>query len=108
MAGLSGITIKVTPEVLTAKSSDVAKKVSDMKQQFSDLKDLVDKTKGYWIGEAGDKHRNMYLEMVGDIDEILKRLGEHPVDLVAIAQQYSDVELKIEQDIAALPGDIIV
>jgi len=108
MAGLVGVNIKVTPEVLTAKSSEVAKKVNNMKQYFADLKDCVDKTGGYWIGDAADRHRSMYKEMEGEIEAILQRLGEHPVDLVTIAQKYSDVELKIEQDIDALPGDILV
>ncbi len=74
------VSFKVTPEILTE----------------------------YWIGEAGEMHRNMYRDLEDDIEEILKRLGEHPVDLVAIAQKYSDVELKIQQEIQELPGDIIL
>jgi WXG100 family type VII secretion target len=103
-----GVSLKVTPEILTSKSTEVANKVRTMTTHFEELKGLVDKTKGYWLGEAGDQHRQMYEDLVSDIEEILKRLGEHPVDLVTIAQKYSDVELKIQQDIAALPGDIIV
>lgn len=102
------VTLKVTPEILTEKSTELANKVNSMKTRFEELKKLVEKTKGYWIGEAGDMHRTMYQDMEGDIEEILKRLGEHPVDLVTIAQQYADVELKIQQDIQELPGDVIV
>lgn len=102
------VSLKVTPEILTSKSTEVANKVSAMKNHFEDLKALVDKTKSYWVGEAGDKHRKMYEDLLADIEEILKRLGEHPVELVAIAQKYTDVELKIQQEIATLPGDVIV
>lgn len=108
MAGLGQVTLKVTPEVLTAKSTEVANKVNSMRRHFDDLKALIDKTSGYWIGEAGDKHRKMYQDLESDVEEILKRLGEHPVDLVTIAQKYSDVELKIEQEIQSLPSDVIL
>ena len=102
------VSLKVTPEVLTSKSSDVANRVSKMKTYFDDLQSLVQKTSGYWEGEAGDKHRQMYKELEDEIEEILLRLGEHPVDLVTIAQKYSDVELKIQEEIQSLPGDILV
>lgn len=102
------VSFKVTPEILTEKSSEVAGKVTSMRQHFEELKAVVDKTSKYWIGEAGEMHRSMYRDLEDDIEEILKRLGEHPVDLVAIAQKYSDVELKIQQEIQELPGDIIL
>ena len=105
---LQNITLKVTPEVLVSKSEEVTKRINQMSLHFDQLFQLIEKTKGYWVGEAGDKHRTLYKDMTDDIDEMLSRLKEHPVDLVTIAQQYSDVELKIEQEIASLPGDIIL
>ena len=109
MGGITGhVTLKVTPEVLTSKSSEVANRVTKMKTYFDDLKALMEKTSAYWEGEAGDKHRQMYKDLIEEVDEILRRLGEHPVDLVTIAQKYSDVELKIQEEIQALPGDILV
>ncbi|MBQ9136705.1 MAG: WXG100 family type VII secretion target [Lachnospiraceae bacterium] len=104
----SNVTIKVTPEQLTEKSSEVAGKVQSMRQHFKDLQDAVNKSKSYWVGEAGDKHRQMYADLEEEIEEILNRLAEHPRDLVTIAQKYSDVELKIQQEIEALPSDILI
>lgn len=104
----TSVSFKVTPEVLTAKSAEAAKSVSAMREHFEELRRLVDKTKSYWVGEAGDKHREMYYALEEDTEEILKRLGEHPVDLVAIAQKYTDTELKIQQEIQELPGDVII
>lgn len=105
---MDSVTIKVTPEILTAKSSEVANKVKAMQTHFDEMEELVNKTKGYWLGEAADKHRQMYADLSDEIEEILKRLSEHPVDLVAIAQRYSAVELKIQQEIKELPSDVIV
>lgn len=102
------VSFKVTPETLTAKSSEVANKVAAMRQHFGELKAAVEKTSKYWIGEAGDMHRALYQDLEDDTEEILRRLSEHPVDLVTIAQQYADVELKIQQEIQELPGDILV
>lgn len=102
------VSFKVTPETLTAKSTEVANKVTAMRQHFEELKTAVEKTSKYWIGEAGDMHRSLYQELEDDTEEILNRLSEHPVDLVTIAQQYTDVELKIQQDIQELPGDILI
>ena len=106
--GSSSVELKVTPDTLVTKSTEVSQKVEEMKRHFETLKTVVDKTKGYWLGEAGDMHRQMYHDLQDDIDEILKRLGEHPVDLLAIAQKYTDVELSIQREIMELPGDIIL
>ena len=109
LGGITGhVTLKVTPEVLTSKSTEVANRVNKMKTYFNDLKTLMEKTSAYWEGEAGDKHRQMYKDLLDEVDEILRRLGEHPVDLVTIAQKYSDVELKIQEEIQSLPGDILL
>ncbi len=110
MPTLSGaaVNLKVRPEIMAAKSSEAANQVRAMRQHMEQMQTLIDKTRAYWIGEAADKHRQMYEDLKGDTEQILNRLGEHPVDLVAIAQRYSDVELKIQQAVEELPGDVIV
>ena len=106
--GVGSVNIKVTPQELVDKSAEVKDRVVKMRKQFEELKVLVDKTKSYWIGEGGDLNRKLYEDLQPEVEEILKRLEEHPSDLIKIAQKYSDVELKIQQEIEALPGDIIV
>lgn len=109
MLSLTGatVTLKVTPEILAAKSNETAKQVKAMRRHVEQLQSLIDKTRAYWIGEAADKHRQMYNALKEDVEEILNRLGEHPADLVDIAQRYSDAELKIQQMISELPGDVL-
>ena len=68
---------------------------------------LVDKSSGYWIGEAGEMHRKNYADQKDNIDTILRRLSEHPGDLRAIAQTYTTVELKTQEIAANLPGDVL-
>lgn len=104
----SQVSFRVTPEILLAKSTEAAKQVNNMKNHFEALRTLMDKTKGYWLGEGGDKHRQLYHDLEKDTEEILRRLGEHPTDLVTIAQQYFNVEMAIQQAVQELPGDVIV
>lgn len=110
VGGLTGsaVNFNVTPDILKNKSDEVTNKVNQMKRHFEELQSGIDKTEGYWIGEAGDKHRQLYNGLKNDIEEILNRLYEHPKDLLAIAQNYMDVELSIEEDVETLPGDVIV
>ncbi len=102
------VSFQVTPDILKSKSTEVSRSVSRMRGHFEELKNLMEKTGGYWIGEAGDMHRQMYKDIEGSVEEMLKRLGEYPVDLLAIAQNYTDAELSIEEDIETLPDDVIV
>ena len=104
----STVNLRVTPEILTSKSNEAAQKVNSMRRRMDELRATIDKTKGYWIGEAADLHRQLYYSLEEDTKEILDRLAEHPVDLVAIAQKYSDVELKIQEMVQELPSDVII
>lgn len=110
MGGLNGsaVDFNVTPDILKKKSEEVKNKVNQMKRHFEELQSGIDKMEGYWIGEAGDKHRQLYYGLKNDIEEILNRLYEHQKDLLTIAQNYMDIELSIEEDIEMLPGDVIV
>ena len=108
MAISGSVELLVTPEVLNQQAVEVEKRVANMRTRFENMKRLVDKSKGYWVGEAGDMHRQNYTEQQTNIDEILDRLAAHPGDLRAIAQNYTTTELKIQETIIQeLPGDIL-
>ena len=107
MSEIANVQIKVTTEVLKAKADEVSKKISNMRSYFEEVENVITGTNGYWIGEAGDLHRKLYNDQKDKIEEIFKRLEEHPKDLVAIALNYEDVETRVEELSKALPGDII-
>ena len=100
-------TLKVTPEVLNAQANKVTAELTKITSEFDKLGQTISRTKGYWIGEAGELHRQMYESQKDSIQQILKRLKEHPRDLQAIAQNYSATELKIQELISELPNDVI-
>ena len=107
MAIIGQVELLVTPEVLNQKAGEVEKLVANMRTRFENMKTLVDKSSGYWIGEAGEMHRKNYADQKDNIDTILRRLSEHPGDLRAIAQTYTTVELKTQESAANLPGDVL-
>ena len=107
MAIAGDVQIKVNSTVLRDKADAVTKSIKQMQEQYDQLEQIVNKTSYYWIGEAGDMHRETYNEQKPKIEEMLKRLKEHPVDLVAIAQMYENVESELQSIAAELPGDII-
>lgn len=102
-----GISIKVRPEVLVEKSQEVSASIRKMASCFDDLERIVNRTSYYWIGEAGDMHRRLYQEQKDHVDEMMKRLKEHPADLLTIAQNYVQVEQTVETVANELSGDVI-
>lgn len=107
MAIIGDVHIKVSTEVLNDKAQTVSKSISNMANCFEDLERVINRTGYYWIGEAGDLHRKLYQEQKDKVEEMLKRLKEHPTDLIAIAQNYQAAEIKVTQIANALSGDVI-
>lgn len=101
------VALTVTPDVLIAKADLVAEGLKKMQENLDTIDQIVSRTSGYWIGEAGNLHRQMYQDEKEDIATIMKRLNEHPVDLRAIAQNYLDAEQTVEEIANSLPGDVI-
>ncbi len=107
MPVIGSVELLVTPEQLNQKAAEVEKYVANMRNRFENMKTLVEKSNGYWVGEAGDLHRQNYMSQKDNIDTILRRLAEHPVDLRAIAQTYTTTELKAQEIALDLPGDVL-
>lgn len=107
MAISGSVEIKVTPDVLNTKANEVTGYITAIQQAFDEIKELVAKSSSYWIGEAGDHHRKQFQKQEGNIDQILKRLREHPEDLQKIAGTYREAESKQQDSNEALPTNLI-
>lgn len=107
MAITGDVRVKVNSAVLNSKAQDVSKSIGRMQQCFDQLETVIKRTSYYWIGEAGDLHRKIYQEQKPQIEEMMKRLKEHPTDLMTIAQTYETAEAQIQSMAAELPGDVI-
>jgi len=107
MAITGSVQIKVNTSVLNSKAQDVSRSIKNMSDCFERLETIVNRTSYYWIGEAGDTQRKMYREQKPRIDEMMRRLKEHPRDLMEIARTYESVEAEVASIAAELPADVI-
>ena len=103
----SGVHIKVSTDVLNNKAVEAAKEIEGVKRDFDTLKQTVKSSSSYWIGEAGDLHRRLFEDQSDDIDEIIKRLSEHPADLQQIAGVYASTEAEVQAISGELPTDVL-
>ena len=103
----TGVHIKVSTEVLNNKAAEVSKELDAMRRDFDTLRQTVQNSTSYWIGEAGDLHRQLFAEQSDDIDLILSRLSEHPVDLQQIAGVYAGMEAEFQSMSGELPADVL-
>lgn len=108
MANLGGnFTLRVTPEELKAVSAQVTPLITRMANDFSKLSDLMNRTAGYWIGDAGETYRKTYKDREAEIQEMIKRLQEHPADLLVMAGVYEQAENANVAASEPLPSDAI-
>ncbi len=105
---MEDIRIKASPQALYAGASDVESAVSGIRNHFSNIEAAVNRSTGYWQGDAANAHRAAYHEMKGTVDEILARLGEHAQDLKSMAQAYTKAESDAREQASPLPSDVIL
>lgn len=92
---MADMVLRVTPEVLKQKSDEFAGIIRDIKTHFDRVESISAKTKGYWQGDAGTHDRESYASYKSDIDYIVRRLEEHPIDLLTMAGIYIQVEKSV-------------
>lgn len=107
MAAIGNVRIKVKTEVLVEKAQSVSASIRNMSDCFDELERIINRTSYYWNGKAADAHRRQYQEQKAKVDEIMRRLQEHPRDLLAISQTYRTAEQEAEAIAGGLPGDVI-
>lgn len=103
-----GITLKVKPQELKSKASTISSSISRVEKELNSIGNVILGTKKYWEGDASDQHQKYYSTIQEDIPNVLKRLKEHPKELLAMADIYDDAEETNEELANALPVDIIV
>jgi len=102
-----GFEIKVSPDRLLEAARDVLNKTNTMNQSFNSIKSAMQKTRGYWRGEAGDHHRKLYSDQQSDINEIIRNLKERVSELEQIAANYSSGESKAASTAQQLATNVI-
>lgn len=105
---MADFTFRVTPERLKEKSVEFSDIVKNIKRCFEQVEDISAHTKSYWQGEAGNRDRESYTSYKDDIAFIVRRLEEHPTDLLKMAGIYADTEAEVKTTNAQLKINQIV
>ena len=98
---------RVDTAQMAATAEELRQQGNDMKRHFDEISAVMDRTGTYWTGEAADRHRKLYSEQKDDVDQMLRRIMEHPVDLGLISQQYREGENQSVSIAEGLPSDTI-
>lgn len=104
---MSEITIKVTPEELSACADDVKSLASALQTDLDSLQELAGRSAYYWEGAAGDQYRSDFASHKESCDEILVRIDRFRQDLLDMAGIYEQAESTNTGNIAALDTDYI-
>lgn len=99
--------IKVDTDVMVKKASEIKNQVKEIQRNWDTIKTAVSNTKAYWEGAASEKHVNMLEKEKEEVEEVIKRLSEHPDDLFQMAEIYVSGEEANETTANELPIDII-
>ena len=107
MEGNGNMTIKVTMEAFEAAALDLERKTAVCSAAYEAMRRRVRNMSSYWLGDAGDAYRELFLETEDDMDQILKRFREHPGDLRTMAGIYRQAESEQTEIGQAVPNDLI-
>lgn len=102
------IILKVEPEALIAKASEVEADVKTLESVFDSIQEIVERTRGYWVGLAGDKARSEFMSQKDDTSRIIRRFKEHPPELLSMAGVYKGTEEENALVNRELRTDVIV
>lgn len=101
-------TVRVSTEEMYRKANEVAGQIRTLQELFDQAGQIVARTQGYWIGEAGELHRALMRAREPDIEAILQRLNGHVNQLEQMAANYVAREEQVAAIAGALPADVIV
>ncbi|MDO4555391.1 MAG: WXG100 family type VII secretion target [Lachnospiraceae bacterium] len=105
---MAGIQLKVTPDRLKEKSQEITNQINRFESYWKQLSQLVKNSKSYWVGDASNSHQKQLSDYTTDVERIIKRLREHPEELLEMAEIYEEAEEKAQSIASALPDDVII
>ena len=99
--------ISVTPEQLVEKSEELRRIVAALDAKFRELNAVVEDSRNYWIGDAGDSIRKDYAELNRDLETFFQAMSDYPVKLEQMAGVYVSHDSSALQKAEALPSDVL-
>ena len=97
------ITLKVTPEVLTAKAGEMSNEKTQIHNLMEQAKQQITGLAASWESQASTEYRNRFSQCYDDIDNMLAVAQEHISDLEEAARIYSTAESTARTAAEGLP-----
>lgn len=104
---MSDIILKVFPEEMKKKAEKIQSQINAIKKDWNRIDEIMRKTTSYWEGNASEKHKNNKSKLEDDLSHVLKRLQEHPEDLLEMAGIYEKSTKNAQKIANSLPKDVI-
>ena len=101
------ISLKVSPEDLRQAASGVSSMANALQSDFDSLQRLVERTRYYWLGAAGDQYRSDFAARKQVTEHIIHTLRKYPIDLLQMAQIYDAAETGNTRSLGSLPSNIL-
>lgn len=105
---MAAIHLKVDTNQMKAKANQVSNEVKQIETQWRNLQNVVKASKGYWQGDASNEHQKYLKEVSDDVEKIIRRMKEHPVDLMKMAGIYVAAENDAKSLSGKLPDNVIL
>lgn len=99
--------IKVDTDTMVKKAGEIQNQIREIQRNWDTIIRTISDSKSYWEGSASEKHSNMLEKEKTEVEEVIKRLSEHPTDLLQMAEIYVSGEEANEDMANELPIDII-
>jgi WXG100 family type VII secretion target len=102
---MADITLRVKPEVLSAKADEMDNQKSQIIQLMDQAKQEITSLPGTWKSAAADEFQNRFKQIYDDIDNMLAVAAEHISDIKEAAQIYTAAEQAAKTAAEGLPTD---
>lgn len=102
------VMLRVQTELLVQSAGNIQSHIRRLERSFQEMSNIITGTQRYWIGDAGEAHRNVFLQQQEKREEAIRRLMEQVTDLQKMAGVYVQAEQEAQETAASLPGDVIV
>lgn len=100
--------LKVSPDVMKNQAQAITGEIRKIETEWKKMEEVITRSNYYWQGEASNIHQKSYHKVKTEVEKVIRRLNEHPADLLEMAGVYIKVENEAVQSADALPDDVLV
>ena len=100
-------TLHVSTEELWKKAAQMQNGMEKLWQAIYQIESKLNRTKGYWYGEAGDSCRNAFAGSMDEVKQACSAISGYPGKLCEAAGVYTAAEAKNQNAAGTLKRNIL-